>query len=119
MLSGFGGKQKSKIVMSLIAGQDTTVFANGMNLREGITGEREGDCWQVSCTSFLVTCKDFTGSKAEEMSREHSGVQTKMKNGMEFTNSKVVKGPTVQGRWGCSTMSFYLKKIGAIEGLLV
>lgn len=30
--------------MSLIAGQDTTVFANGMNLREGITGEREGDC---------------------------------------------------------------------------
>lgn len=77
MFSGCGGRQKSKIVISLIAGQDTAVFANEMNLREGVTGEREGDCWQVSHTSFLVTAKDFTGCKAEEMSREHSGVQTK------------------------------------------
>lgn len=43
MLSGCGGKQESKVVVSLTGGQDTAGFAHGMNQR-GVTGGREGDC---------------------------------------------------------------------------
>lgn len=43
MHSGCDGSQKSKIVMSLIAGQDTVVFENGMKQRYGVTGRMEGN----------------------------------------------------------------------------
>lgn len=110
MLSGYGGRQKSKITVSLFAGQDTAVFANRMNQREGVTGERDGVCWQVSCTSSPVTSQDFTGSKTEEMSREHSGVQTKTKNGMEFCKFKSSEGPHSSGAMRMQYYEFLLKE---------
>lgn len=95
MLSGFGGRQKSQIVVSLIAGQDT---ANGMNLREGVTRDWEGDCWQVSCISFLVTSKDLLAVRQKRWVESILGFKQKWRMEWNSANSKVVKGPTVQRR---------------------
>lgn len=62
--------------MTLSVGQDIVVFENGIIQRWGVIRGMEGDWWQILCTSFPATSQDFIGSKAEEMSREQSGVET-------------------------------------------